>query len=106
MQARKERLEWDKSVDLGSARIQTRMCYVLQELELLEELQAWKAIQSVIMIDAQGEFADKTEEEYRFYLSSKKQTLTYFNSRIREHSSIENQLHWHLDLRLALGPEV
>jgi predicted transposase YbfD/YdcC len=50
------------------------------------------------MIHARRELADKTEEEYRFYLSSKKETPVYFNGRIRQHWSIENQLHWHLDL--------
>lgn len=98
MQARKEQLKWDKSVDFGSGRIETRICYVLQELDLLEELQAWKGIQSVVMIQAKRELVNKTEEEYRFYLSSKKETPAYFNSRIRGHWSIENQLHWHLDL--------
>jgi len=98
MQTRKERLNRNKSVDFGSGRIETRICYVLQELDLLEELQAWKGLQSVVMIHAKREVADKTEEEYRFYLSSKKETPAYFNSRIREHWSIENQLHWHLDL--------
>lgn len=98
MQARKEKLKWEKSVDFGSGRIETRLCYVLQELDLVEELQAWKGVQSLVMIHAKRELADKTEEEYRFYLSSKKETPAYFNSRIREHWSIENQLHWHLDL--------
>lgn len=98
MQARKEQLSMDKNVDFGSGRIETRWCYVLQELELLEQVQVWKDIQSVVMVHAKRELADKTEEEYRFYLSSKKETPAYFNSRIREHWSIENQLHWHLDL--------
>jgi predicted transposase YbfD/YdcC len=38
MQARKEGLKWEKNVDFGSGRIETRTCYMLQELELLEEL--------------------------------------------------------------------
>jgi predicted transposase YbfD/YdcC len=98
MHARKDILSRDKNLDFGSGRIETRTCYLLQEIGLLEELQAWKGIQSVIMLHAKREFTDKTEEEYRFYLSSKKETAMYFNTRIREHWSIENQLHWHLDL--------
>ncbi len=50
------------------------------------------------MIHAQREFADKTQEEYRFYLSSKKETPAYFNTKVRGHWGIENQLHWHLDV--------
>ncbi len=50
------------------------------------------------MVHAQREFPERTQEEYRFYLSSKKQTPLYFNARVRSHWGIENQLHWHLDV--------
>jgi predicted transposase YbfD/YdcC len=98
MKARKEVLRCDTRVDFGSGRIETRKCYVLQELDLLEDLQAWPGIQAVVMVHAQREFSDRTQEEYRFYLSSKKETPSYFNVRVRRHWGIENQLHWHLDV--------
>lgn len=91
-------LEMDKNVDFGSGRIETRRCYVLHNLKFIENVLAWKDIKSVVMIHAQRDFGDKIQEEYRFYLSSKHQTPQYFNHRIREHWSIENQLHWHLDV--------
>ncbi len=98
MKARRDLLSLDTNVEFGSGRIETRSCYVLQELNLLEDLQAWKGIQSVVMIQAKRELADKTSEEYRFYLSSKKETAAYFNRRVRAHWRVENQLHWHLDV--------
>lgn len=91
-------LEKDKNVDFGSGRIETRTCYVLKNLEFIENVFDWKGIKTVIMIHAQREIKDKIQEEYRFYLSSKDQDAKYFNQRIREHWSIENQLHWHLDI--------
>jgi len=98
MKARSGLLSSQTSLDFGSGRIETRRCYVLQKLDLLEDLQAWKGIQSAVMIHAKREFANKTEEEYRFYLSSKKETPAYFNSKVRAHWQIENKLHWHLDV--------
>jgi predicted transposase YbfD/YdcC len=91
-------LENDKNVDFGSGRIETRICYVLKNLGFIENVLAWKGIKTVVMIHAQREIKDKIQEEYRFYLSSKDQDAKYFNQRIREHWSIENQLHWHLDI--------
>jgi predicted transposase YbfD/YdcC len=98
MKARMNTLDKDTSLDFGSGRIETRTCYVGNKLDLLEELQAWRGIESVIMVHAKREFDTNIEEEYRFYISSKKETPTYFNKRIRAHWGIENHLHWHLDV--------
>lgn len=91
-------IESDKTIDFGSGRIESRTCYVTQNLSFMEDVLAWKGIQSVIMVHAQREIAGIIEEQFRFYLSSKIETATYFNQRVRGHWSVENLLHWHLDL--------
>lgn len=91
-------LEMDSNVDFGSGRIETRTCYVTKDLTFIEGVLAWKGIKSVIMVHATREIRGQLQEENRFYLSSKDQSPKYFNHRIREHWSIENQLHWHLDV--------
>jgi predicted transposase YbfD/YdcC len=88
----------NKTVDFGSGRIETRTCYVLKELDWVDDVLEWKGIKSVIMIHAEREIGDKTQIQQRFYLSSKDESAEYFNKKIREHWSIENQLHWHLDM--------
>lgn len=88
----------DKQVDFGSGRVETRTCYVSNEVDLMENTLSWKNIQSVVMIHAIREFEDKVQEEYRFYLSDKKESPQYFNEKVREHWSVENHLHWHLDV--------
>lgn len=98
MRENQSALEKDKNVDFGSGRIEKRTCYVLKNLEFIENVLAWKGIKTVVMIHAQREIKDKVQQEYRFYLSSKDQDAKYFNQRVREHWSIENQLHWHLDI--------
>ena len=87
-----------KHVDFGSGRIETRTCYVCERTDLLEAAQAWKNIQSIIMVHAVRETNSEEQEEYRFYLSDKVQSPAYFNAKVREHWGIENQLHWHLDV--------
>ncbi len=98
MRANEAFFEKDKNVDFGSGRIETRICYVAKNLDFMEKVLGWEGIKSVIMIYAKREIGDKTQEQYRFYLSSKDQTPKYFNNTIRAHWSIENRLHWHLDV--------
>ena len=90
--------ESDRNIDFGSGRIETRTCYVTQNLTFTEGVLAWKGIQSIVMIHARREMAGVAEEQFRFYLSSKNETARYFNKRVRGHWSVENLLHWHLDL--------
>lgn len=95
---RKEHLPIDKWVDFGSGRIEQRSCYVESQLELLDGLSEWKHLKSVIMIESNREKDGKITSESRFYLSSLEATAKEFNQLIRNHWSIENQLHWKLDV--------
>lgn len=95
------KLTFDKQVDFGSGRIETRICYISQRTDLVEETLAWKNIQSIIMVHAVRKSNTKREEEYRFYLSDRAASPLYFNNKVREHWGIENHLHWQLDVSFA-----
>lgn len=98
MQHRKQVL--DKAVwqDFGSGRIETRTCYVAHELALLDGLENWPGIKSVVMVVARREKDGKATEQVRYYLSSLKENAKAFNSYVRKHWDIENNLHWKLDV--------
>ncbi|MEM6844970.1 MAG: ISAs1 family transposase [Bacteroidota bacterium] len=98
MMARYPAMDYDRNVDFGAGRIETRICYVTTRTDLLEGTLAWKNIQSVIMMHAVRETSGKRQEEYRFYLSDVAQTPAYFNKKVREHWGVENHLHWQLDV--------
>lgn len=68
------------------------------QLELLDDLSAWKHLKSIVMVEASREKDGKTTLENRFYLSSLDVTAKEFNRFVRNHWSIENQLHWKLDV--------
>jgi predicted transposase YbfD/YdcC len=59
----------------------------------------WKACESVWMVESKRVYLDKTTTQQRYYLSSlpqaSPQQLIQFT---RGHWSIENQLHWQLDV--------
>lgn len=92
------RLESDKTYCNDSGRIETRTCYVCHYLEFMDELYKWEAIQSVIMIVSKRDTNGVITEDKRYYISGVKQNAKYFNTKIRSHWSIENKLHWQLDM--------
>jgi predicted transposase YbfD/YdcC len=98
MQSIKSQLPNAKHVDFGSGRIETRHCYVETNLELYDDLSEWTHLQSIIMIESSREVDNKTSKEIRFYLSDLKQEPAVFNTLVRGHWSIENRLHWMLDV--------
>lgn len=94
----KTKLHKDLWEDFGSGRIEKRTCYLCQDLTFLESLADWKGIKTVIMIEATREKDGKIENNIRFYLSSADGTSYSFNRNVRGHWSIENNLHWQLDV--------
>ena len=62
-------------------------------------LQDWSTIKQIIQVKAVRVIKGVKSESSRFYISSAiNKTAKEFNKLIRSHWSIENQLHWHLDV--------
>ena len=95
---RKMHLPVDAWADFGSGRIEQRNYYVESKLDLLDGLSEWKHLKSIVMVEANREKDGKTSSEKRFYLSSLKASAKEFNQLVRNHWSIENQLHCKLDV--------
>lgn len=54
---------------------------------------------TIIKIESSREINGKTTNETRYYISDEiGLSASYFQKLIRGHRSIENQLHWHLDV--------
>jgi predicted transposase YbfD/YdcC len=85
------------TVEKGHGRIETRHCQVFEKGLIIDE-DRWKNLSSVIKITAIREFSSgkKTTQE-RFYISSLN-VNSDFNSHIRSHWRVENNLHWVLDV--------
>lgn len=91
-------LPYNQNIDFGSGRIETRTCYVENNLDLYDDLASWTHLKSIIMIESTREINEKISIEYRFYLSNLALEPKEFNAFIRQHWSIENNLHWQLDV--------
>jgi predicted transposase YbfD/YdcC len=82
-------------------RYETRKCIIISsEKALLAENQDnWCKLKTLIKVEASRVIKEKETAETRYYISSETgQKANYFNSLVRGHWAIENQLHWHLDV--------
>jgi predicted transposase YbfD/YdcC len=100
-------IQESETIDLDHGRIETRKCSVINQFQHIESQSKWKGLSSVIKIESTREFKNSTKEtehHTRYYISSSQGNATYFQSVIRSHWSIENMLHWTLDV--AFGEDM
>jgi predicted transposase YbfD/YdcC len=82
-------------------RTETRRYWVRDEIEWLTQHSQWKHLRSVTMVESIREIQDKVTSERRFYISSMAPNAKNHARAIRGHWSIENTLHWSLDVSFA-----
>lgn len=89
----------NEDVNKGHGRIEQRCYWFTEELSSLEDLtSAWPGLKSIGMVESTRHIGEKTTTERRYYLSSLKQADEMLASSIRRHWSVENELHWVLDV--------
>lgn len=94
-------IQVDISEELDHGRIETRRCSVINNFEFIENKNEWTGLKSIVKIESTREFknSDKpTESATRYYISSLLADAKEHQQAIRLHWSIENKLHWVLDV--------
>jgi len=94
-------IETSQDVDCGHGRIETRKCSVISNFKHIENQDKWKNFKTIIRIESTREFknSDKPKENaVRYYIASLNAKANEFQHIIRSHWSIENKLHWILDV--------
>jgi predicted transposase YbfD/YdcC len=90
----------DIDIDSGHGRVETRTCSATQDLKFLDVKNDWKNLRSIIKIKSERclKQTGATSDEVRYYISSLLPDAKKLNESIRRHWSIENNLHWSLDV--------
>lgn len=94
-------ISFDESIDCGHGRIETRKCTVVSDFQFIKETNSWRDLKSVIRIESIREFKNsvkETEKATRYYISNRLDSARDFQENIRSHWSVENKLHWTLDV--------
>lgn len=81
-------------------RDESRICSVITNLDNIIDKDRWTALKSIVRIESRTKDTKTgaVHNETRYYLSSLEADAQYINHSIRTHWSIENQLHWTLDV--------
>ena len=90
--------------EMDHGRIERRNCTILDAKEVLgpKKLKQWPALNTLIMVEAHREMKDTKSLQTRFYISSRTGcTAETYNKMVRSHWSIENKLHYHLDVTFS-----
>ena len=88
----------------GHGRYESRQCWTISDPKSLADLQnlaAWKGLQSVVRVRAERHSNTKVSVEDRYFISSLPGEAQPLLQAVRGHWSIENSLHWVLDIAFA-----
>jgi predicted transposase YbfD/YdcC len=94
-------LEYTKTTNKGHGRLEVRECWSTSNpeyLNLIRGQQAWTGLQSIAMVISTRIIAGKETKRVRFYISSLPSNAEQLLHVVRKHWSIENDLHWVLDV--------
>jgi predicted transposase YbfD/YdcC len=88
-----------ETIEKGHGRIETRRYWQSGDIGWFADRAAWEALRSVGVVEAVREVAGSAPStERRYYLSSLPPDIGRFARAVRGHWSVENQLHWSLDV--------
>lgn len=79
-------------------RIEHRKCHIFTALEYLPDAALWPKMKCLVCIESQRTILEKTTNENRYYLSSLSGNAQQILQAVKQHWSIENNLHWRLDV--------
>lgn len=86
------------TLDKDHGRIEERRVVVTNNLDWLDRRVEWTDLRSMIQVTSTRTFQGKKSEEKRYYISSKEWSPKEVGVAIRSHWSIENHLHWCMDV--------
>lgn len=93
--------DYHKTIDKDHGRIEIRECWTTSHPDyfpFLRNLSDWTNLRTLVMVRTERRQADKNSVEVRYYLSSLESKADKHLQTIRSHWTIENQLHWVLDV--------
>lgn len=90
-----------QTVNKNHGRLESRTCWVIAEHPILMQLRdavEWPGLQAVVKVHARRQVGDEVSEKDRYFIASLKSNARHLLKVIRTHWSIENELHWVLDM--------
>jgi predicted transposase YbfD/YdcC len=106
--------DYCRTVDNDHGRFEIRRCYTTDYIDWLPQKNNWKNLKSISVVELYSERKGKASLNKRYFISSLPPKADVILSTVRNHWSIENQLHYSLDvnfledrstIRKGFGPQ-
>lgn len=91
--------QYHKTVEKDHGRIETRECFTMNAPAELKR--KWPGLKTIGRVISQRYIKGKTSKESRYYLTSASICAEMFAQKVRKHWSVENSLHWVLDVNFG-----
>lgn len=91
-------MTYHEEVDAGHGRCEIRRCWLVEDLQTLPQPEQWAGLRSIAWVQAERHVGDTVSREDRYYITSLTGSAQTLARAVRSHWSIENQLHWVLDV--------
>ena len=91
-------VEHARTVDKGHGRIEIREYYHTDEIAWSKRIKDFPGARSLGMVKSTRIIGEKRTSETRYYISSLSMNAKQFGHAVRTHWSVENNLHWTLDM--------
>lgn len=92
---------YDRTVNKDHGRIEIRQCWVIADPEVLRYLRGaadWKKLRSVVKVQSERRIGQENTITDRYFISCLENEAKLMLRNVRSHWSIENCLHWVLDI--------
>jgi len=87
-----------ETIDHDHGRIEKRCCWSTEDIDWLEQKTQWNKLKSISVIETTIVKNGEKTTNRRYFISSLNGSALLILEIARSHWSIENQLHWHLDV--------
>ena len=93
--------DFHQTIEKDHGRIETRRCWVISAPEFLAYMdpdQEWSHLQSLVMVEVKRQLPESTSYATRYFIPSLAPDAKMLLTSTRSHWSIENSVHWVLDV--------
>ena len=101
VQARGRLYDHTETLDKGHGRVERRECWVINDpafLDYVDPQGLWPQLKAVVKVAGHRQTAEGGTSQLRYYITSLAGSAEQLLAAVRSHWSIENSLHWTLDV--------
>ena len=97
IKAGRSKSAYAKSTEKSHSTFITYEYFQTEDIKWYADIDKWKGVKNIGVCKKTIEKNGEITVEYRYYIASIFLNITEFANAIRNHWSVENKLHWHLD---------